>query len=227
VRRVGRRSGSLCSSLKYLKMTSFSRSINIICQGAHGELGNYRAQQNFENNFPSTVTTSVGFSNKKGSFEWSSAEWPSSVGNSRNRPRVDNLKMTKGSTFGIFTYFKNNVGPILNNITSQSRIKRNWWQPWRDWPEPILHQYPYPHAPWQLNSFKGLGGNEKLPPRRFPMVGIVRIIRQTTTQLPPQTSSPWCSVCPPYSIDSMNRPNTTRGRPFEGDGRGRLGGVLY
>ena len=41
------------------------------------------------------------------------------------------------------------------------------------------------------------GGNETLTSRRFPTVGIVQIIRQTTTQLHPQTSSPWCSVCPP------------------------------
>ena len=53
----------------------------------------------------------------------------------------------------------------------------------------------------------GSGGNEKLLPRRFPTVGRVRVIRQTTKQLPPQTSSPWCSVCPPYGVDSMNRPN--------------------
>jgi hypothetical protein len=36
----------------------------------------------------------------------------------------------------------------------------------------------------------GLGGNKKLTPRRFPTVGIVREIRQTSTQLPSQTSSP-------------------------------------
>jgi hypothetical protein len=59
------------------------------------------------------------------------------------------------------------------------------------------------------------------------MVGIVRVIRQTTTQLPPQKSSPWCSVYPPYGIDSMNRPNPIHGRPSAGVGQGLLGGVLY
>ena len=59
----------------------------------------------------------------------------------------------------------------------------------------------------------GSGGNEKLPPCGFPAVGIVRAIRQTTTQLPPQTSSPWCSVFPPYGVDSMNHPNPMHGRP--------------
>ena len=78
----------------------------------------------------------------------------------------------------------------------------------------------------QLNSYKGSGGNKKLPTRRFPTVGIVQEFCQTTTQLPPQTSSPWCSVCPPYSVDSMNCPNPTRGRLSEGVGRGRLRWVL-
>jgi hypothetical protein len=79
----------------------------------------------------------------------------------------------------------------------------------------------------QLNPYKGSGGNENLPPRRFPSVGIVRVIRQTTTQLPSQTSSPWCSVCPPYDVDSINHPNAMRGRPSAGVGQGLLGGVLY
>jgi len=65
----------------------------------------------------------------------------------------------------------------------------------------------------QLNSYKGSGGNKKLPPHRFPTLGIVQEFRQTTTQLPPQTSSPWCSVCPPYGVDSMNCPNPMSGRP--------------
>ena len=71
----------------------------------------------------------------------------------------------------------------------------------------------------------GSGENEKLPPRRFPTVGIEREIRRTSTQLPSQTSSPWWSVCPPYGVDSMNLPNPTHGRPSEGVGRGQLGGI--
>ena len=35
----------------------------------------------------------------------------------------------------------------------------------------------------QLYPNKGSGGDKKLLPRRFPTVGIVSIIRQTTTQL--------------------------------------------
>ena len=62
--------------------------------------------------------------------------------------------------------------------------------------------------------YKGSGGNKKLPPRRYCTVGIVRVIRQTTTQPPPQTLPPcWCSVCLPYGVDSMNRPNPMRWRP--------------
>ncbi len=47
------------------------------------------------------------------------------------------------------------------------------------------------HEPQLFNSltaivlYKGSGGNKKLLPCRFPTVGIVRVIRQTTTQLPP------------------------------------------
>jgi len=74
---------------------------------------------------------------------------------------------------------------------------------------------------------KGSGGNDKLPPRSFSTIGIVQEFCQASTQPPPQTSSPWCSVCPPYGINSMNHPYPTRGRSFEGTGRGRLGGVLY
>ena len=89
----------------------------------------------------------------------------------------------------------------------------------------------FPYCSEQLNSLtdKGLGGNEKLPPHRFYTVGIVQIICQTTTQLPQQTSSPWCSLCPTYGVDSnsMNRPNPMSGRPSEGVGQGLLCGVLY
>ncbi len=78
-----------------------------------------------------------------------------------------------------------------------------------------------------INSYKGSGGNEKLPPHRFPTVGILQEFHQTTTQFPPQTSSPWCSVCPSYGVDSMNRPNPMRGPSSTGVGQGLLGGVLY
>ncbi len=56
---------------------------------------------------------------------------------------------------------------------------------------------------------------------------IEREFCQASTQLPPQISSPWCSVCLPYGIASMNCPNQMHGRPSEGAGRGLLGGVLY
>jgi hypothetical protein len=75
----------------------------------------------------------------------------------------------------------------------------------------------------------GLGGNEKIPPRRFHTVGIVWEIHRhrTATQLPPQTSSLWCFVSLPYSVDSINRPSPTHGQPSAGVGRGRLRWVLY
>ena len=56
------------------------------------------------------------------------------------------------------------------------------------------------------------GGNEKLPLRKFPTVGIVRKVQLTQTQLPPQTSSPWwcrlpllrCGICGSARSDMGN-----------------------
>jgi len=79
----------------------------------------------------------------------------------------------------------------------------------------------------QLNPYKGLGGNKKLLPHRFSLVGILPEILRASSQLPLQTSSPWCPVCPPYCTNSMNHPNLTRGWPSEGVRQGQLGGVLY
>ena len=41
-------------------------------------------------------------------------------------------------TVVIFTYYKNNLGRILNNSTSHGHIKQNRCQPWQEWPEPTL-----------------------------------------------------------------------------------------
>ncbi len=79
----------------------------------------------------------------------------------------------------------------------------------------------------KFHIYEGSGGNKKLPPCRYCTVGIVRDIRQKSTQLPPQTSSPWWPVCPPYGVHSINHPNPMHGRPFEGAGQGWLGGVIY
>ncbi len=49
-------------------------------------------------------------------------------------------------TVGIFTYYENNLGRILNNITSHGSIKQNRCQPWWEWPEPILHEYWFTRA---------------------------------------------------------------------------------
>ena len=69
--------------------------------------------------------------------------------------------------------------------------------------------------------------NKKHPPHRFCTVGIVQLFPRASTQFSPQTSSQWCSVCPPYGVDSMNCPNLTRGGPSKGVGQGRCRGVLY
>ncbi len=53
-----------------------------------------------------------------------------------------------------------------------------------------------------INSFtnKGSDGNEKLPSHSFSTVGIAREFCQASLQLPPQASSPWCSICTPYGV---------------------------
>ena len=59
--------------------------------------------------------------------------------------------------------------------------------------------------------FFGSGGSEKLLPCRFPTVGIVQDFRQALTQHPPQSSSPWCTVRPPYGIDPIDHPKPAHG----------------
>jgi hypothetical protein len=43
----------------------------------------------------------------------------------------------------------------------------------------------------QEYDYKGSGGDEKLPPRRFSTVGIVRKVPSTPNTTNPQTSPPW------------------------------------
>ncbi len=74
---------------------------------------------------------------------------------------------------------------------------------------------------------KGSGGNKKLPPHRLSMVEIVDEFRQAPTQPTPQTSPPWCAVCPTYGVNSMDLPASAHGRPYEGVGRGLCCRVLY
>ena len=72
-----------------------------------------------------------------------------------------------------------------------------------------------------LNSFthKGSGGNEKLLPLRCPTVGIVSIIRWTTTQLPPTNIITMVLRLPPLRCRFNESPQSNawaairRGRP--------------
>jgi hypothetical protein len=48
------------------------------------------------------------------------------------RKRTIMFKYCRLGTVGIFTYYENNLGRILNNITSHGSIKRNRCQPWRE-----------------------------------------------------------------------------------------------
>ena len=71
---------------------------------------------------------------------------------------------------------------------------------------------------YTLNSLthKGSGGNEKLPPCRFPTVGIVLEIRRASTQLPPQTTPPWwCRLPRSYGVLTMDALDRTRATPSE------------
>ena len=79
----------------------------------------------------------------------------------------------------------------------------------------------------RITPIKGLGGNEKLPPCMFCTVGIIRVFHRALTHTPPQTTSPRWAVRPPYSIDSTNHPNPTRGRPSAGVGQGHCWGVSH
>jgi hypothetical protein len=84
----------------------------------------------------------------------------------------------------------------------------------------MLQKYSYSYTCrsdfWTANSFpyKGLGGNKKLLPRRFPPVRIVQEFRQAPTQIP--------TVHPPYGVDSMKCPNLAHGRPSKGVGQRRI-----
>jgi hypothetical protein len=51
---------------------------------------------------------------------------------------------------------------------------------------------------------------QKLLLRRFSTVGIVLTFCQQPTQLPPQTSSPWCAVCPSYGVGFIDQANLTQ-----------------
>jgi hypothetical protein len=68
----------------------------------------------------------------------------------------------------------------------------------------------------------GSGGNEKLPPRRFSTVGIVREFRRSPTQPPHKHHQHGGAVCPSYGVVSLDTPDTTRVTSSEGVGRGRI-----
>jgi hypothetical protein len=74
----------------------------------------------------------------------------------------------------------------------------------------------------QLNCYRGSGGNEKLPPRRIPMVGIVRKVPSTRTQLSHKHHHHGGAVCPSYGVVTLDMPDPTRLTSFEGVGRGRI-----
>jgi hypothetical protein len=77
------------------------------------------------------------------------------------------------------------------------------------------------------NTHKGLGGNEKLPPRRILMVGIVRKVQSTRTQLSHKHHHHGGAVCPSYGVLTMDTPDRTRVTPSEGVGQERFSFLVY
>ncbi len=77
----------------------------------------------------------------------------------------------------------------------------------------------------QLNRYKGSGGNEKLPPRRIPTLGIVWKVSSTTNTTINKHHHHGGAVCPSYGVGSMDPPNLTQVTSSEGVGQGRLGWV--
>jgi hypothetical protein len=65
----------------------------------------------------------------------------------------------------------------------------------------------------------GSGGNEKLPPRRIPTVGIVRKVPSTQTQLSHKHHHHGGAVCPSYGVLTMDTPDRTRATSSEGVGK--------
>ena len=103
------------------------------------------------------------------------------------------------------------------------------WQPWdngghHDTPVSIFYQL---SPSFQLNPYKGLGGNEKLQPHRIPTVGIVRKVLSTQTLLTHKHHHHGGAVCPSYGVVTLNTPNPTRLISTEGVGRGHMRWVWY
>jgi len=63
---------------------------------------------------------------------------------------------------------------------------------------------------------------KKLPPRRFPTVGIVWKVPSTQTQLSHKHHHHGGDVCPSYGLLTMDTPNRTRATPSEGVGEERF-----
>jgi len=68
----------------------------------------------------------------------------------------------------------------------------------------------------------GSGGNKKLPPRRIPMVGIVRKVQSTQTLLSHKQHHHGGDICPSHGILTMDMPNWMQATPSEGVGQERF-----
>ncbi len=77
------------------------------------------------------------------------------------------------------------------------------------------------------NRYKGSGGNKKLPLSGICTAEIVRKFRLPPAQLPPQTSSPWCTVCPSHGVGSMDQADPSQETSSARVCQGRCCLVLY
>jgi hypothetical protein len=78
----------------------------------------------------------------------------------------------------------------------------------------------------QLYPYHGLGGNKKLPPCRFPKVGIVWSVPLTTNTTQQQHHHNG-ELYAPLTVWDIDRPNPMQGTSSKGVGQGHFGLVLY
>jgi hypothetical protein len=61
----------------------------------------------------------------------------------------------------------------------------------------------------QLNRYKSSEGNEKIPPRKIPMIEIVRKVPSNTNTISHKYHHHGGAVCPSYGVGSMDLPDPT------------------
>jgi hypothetical protein len=86
----------------------------------------------------------------------------------------------------------------------------------------FIGHWGYEFILFNRNTPMGSGGNEKLPPRRIPTVGIVWKVPSTQTQLSHKHHHHGGAVFPSYGVVSLDTPDRTRTTSLEGVGQERF-----